>query len=423
MLASMAAVFGQDDGQEQESRLVFQAGSKEFKKNSDGTFVNRFFKGVTTRHQDAVLAAEEGVYESGPGEIRFYGGATFEDSLRSLFADTLIYHEHTHEALAIGNVRVYEGDRSLLADRVFYQKDVRHIRADGTVTVHDDSSRATIHGMMAEFNDSTGYGLIAGEPFLEKIDDDGSVMTVTCGDTLELFENERLIRLWNNVVAIMDSMTLSCADTMEIDDIEKTVRLWRDVVALRDSLTGNAAFALYDDESERLTLTGDPTIRYAVVDTRDEADSELHTVSVVTGDTVHVSISDRKIIGAVIAGSATSTTSAVDSAGALFDRSIIESASMTLEMTDDHISRIIAGGTAQSYYHRNGTDDEKMFVNQASGDTLMFYFDAGKLAEMTIFGYGGGLGKGQYYDYEERDSTAVDVSVVPEERERGMRER
>jgi len=408
--ASAVSVSGQDEGGKDEERLEFTAGGKEFRKRPDGTFLNRYYRGVVTRHLDARLEANEGVYDSRLGEVRFYGNAAFEDSVRRLFADTLIYYEKLHEAYAVGNVRVTEGDRKLTADTVYYQKDIRYIKASGNVWVHDDSTNSTIRGTIAEFNDSTGYGLVVGEPFLKKIDDDGSVMTVSCRDTLELLERQQIIRLWRDIVAVKDSMTLSCSDTLEIYDSNNTVRLWKNVMAVRDSMTAISQAAVYDDSTETLILTGKPRIRYAVADTRDEAPSELQTVSVATGDSIRVTVRDRKIAGAQIVGSAASTTTSVDTTGTLFDRSIIESLSMRLEMKDDFISRISAEGTAQSYYHRNYAEDGKILLNDASGDTLTFYFDRGSMSEMRIFGFGGGLGKGKYYDYEVEKPVAANDS-------------
>lgn len=424
LCASAAAVFGQNADNTEEQRLEFQAGGKEFKRNPvDNTFVNRFYNGVRTRRLDAVLTANEGIYESGPGLIYFFGNAAFEDSLRRLFADTLIYYEKIHEAVAIGNVRVIEGDRSLTADRVLYQKDIRRILATGNVTVRDDSSHSTITGATADFSDSTGYGCISGVPYLEKIEDDGSIMTVTCTDTLEIFKNERVLRLWSHVVAITDSMTLTCADTLEIHDKDKKIALWHGVTAVKDSLTTTSDYATYDDATNTLVLTEKPAIRYAISDTRKEAPSRLHTVSTVDGDTIRVTIHDKKVSGAEILGASKSVTSAIDSTGTLFDRSIIESSAMALEMKDDRISRIIAGGTAKSYYHRNYASDGKMFINEASGDTLTFFFDGGKISEMVIFGYGGGLGKGMYYDYEVADSLGVSVeATLPEAKEEEKKE-
>jgi len=404
LVAGVLAVHGQDETAGNTSTLRFDAGGKEFIKRPDGTFLNRYFGGVRTHHRGAVLEAEEGVYDSRSGEIRFYGAAAFRDSVRTLFADTLLYYEHTREASAVGNVRVLEGKRALTADSVFYRAEERFLRASGAVSIHDDSTRTAIRCAAAEFDDPTGYGRLTGEPYLERVGDDGGVMTAACRDTLELFENDRLIRMWSDVTATMDSMTLSCADTLELNDADGTVALWRDVVAVKDSLTSFSLYALYDDSTEVLTLTGNPEIRYVVRDEREEAPSELRTVSIVRGDTIKVMMSGDAVTGAEITGSAVSTTTSVDTTGTLFDRSIVESRRMTLEMKDDYISLISAEGTARSYYHRNYAGERRMFVNDASGDTLTFYFDGGELKEMKIFGFGGGLGKGKYYEYEEESS-------------------
>jgi len=401
LIAGVLAVHGQDETPGNDSTLRFDAGGKEFIKRPDGTFLNRYFGGVRTHHRGAILEAEEGVYDSRSGEVRFYGAAAFRDSVRTLFADTLLYYEHTREAFAVGNVRVLEGKKSLAADSVFYRTEERFLMASGAVSIHDDSTRTAIRCVTAEFDDPAGYGRLAGGPYLARMDEDGGVMTAACRDTLELFENDRLIRMWRDVTATMDSMTLSCDDTLEINDAERTVTLWGNVVATKDSLTALSPYALYDESAEVLMLTGNPEIRYVVRDEREEAPSRLRTVSVVRGDTIRVMMSGDAVTGAEVTGSAVSTTTSVDTTGTLFDRSVVESRRMALKMEDGYISLISAEGTARSYYHRNYAGEKRMFVNEASGDTLTFYFDRGALKEMKIFGFGGGLGKGKYYEYEE----------------------
>jgi len=405
LLVCFAFARGEETGGDEDrpEPLTFEAGSNRFRKNPDGSFVNRLYNGVKAWHLDAELTADEGVYESDADdrrEIRFYGGASFRDSLRRLTADTLVYYEDTRRAVAVGGVLVVEGGRTLVADRVEYRKAGSEIVASGAVNVYDDSTRSRVTGETASFNDSTGYGLIVGEPFLRKDDEDGGVMTVSCRDSLEIFEKERLIRLWRDVVAFKDSIMMSCSDTLVIDDLAGTIRLWTNVLAVQDSLSATADFAVYHDSTETLTLTGTPSIRYAVMDTRDEAESTLHTVSVVTGDTVRVVIHDKKITGAEVIGNAVSATTSIDSSGVLFDRSVIESARMRMTIENDFISQVSAEGTAVSYYHRNYKTDDRMIVNEAAGDTLTFSFDRGELTEMKIFGFGGGLGKGTYFNYE-----------------------
>ncbi len=405
---------GGNTAQKEQSTLRFEAGSKEFLDKGDH-YINRFYNTVTAWHRDAVLKAREGVYNSGTGDIRFYGETSFRDSLRQVFADTLLYNEHSRKARAIGSVKVQEGDRMLSSDELFYDRDLQHIIASGVVFISDDSTQTVIRGETAEFSDSTGVGLITGSPRLEKIDDNDILMTVACRDSILFLEDERRILLWPEVVAVRDSLTLSCSDTLEIRDLEKTVRLWKNVVALQDSLRAYSDYASWDDSTEVLLLTDNPRIEYRVRDTRDDAPSALSTLNTVTGDSIRVDIRDREVQGAVISGSATSVTASVDSSGAPYDKSVIESMIMRLLMEDGAISEVTAGGTAQSYYFRNYAGDDWKFTNNASGDTLTFFFDEGSLAEMKIYGYGGSPGYGKYLEFRPEkpvaavtDSTAAD---------------
>jgi len=419
LLTMSALSFAVEDGSgEDESVLKFEAGGKEFRDEGD-YFINRFYDYVTAWHRGSVLKAREGIYHSGTGDISFYGETSFRDSLRQVFADTLLYNENSHEALALGNVRVIEGDRTLIADRLRYNKDMKFIIASGSVYINDDSTRAVLQGESAEFSDSTGVGYITGNPRLEKLDDNDMLMTVACEDTILFLENERIIMLWNNVVAVRDSMKLSCADTLEIRELDNSIRLWNDVVATKDSLTAWSTFAAWNDSSETLVMSGEPKIEYRVNDSREGAPSALTTVNTVAGDTIRVSISERKIQGTTITGSVKSVTASTDSSGATYDKSVIESAVMRLVMEDDTISMISAEGTAQSYYYRNATAEESRFVNSASGDTLSFFFDKGALSEMKIYGYGGSPGAGKYLNYEPFVESAASDSTQAADAEEG----
>jgi len=395
-----------------DSGLEYSAGSTVGRQLEDGSLVKIFSDSVVARHLDAFLKALEGRLESGPGLIRFSGGAMFRDSLRTLNADTLVYYEKTQFALAIGRVLISQGMRTVTADTVLYRKAEKIIEARGNVTIRDDSTRSYIRGEAAVFNDSTNIGYIVGNPYLERIDDEGVLMTVTASDTLELLEDEGIVRLWRNITATRDSLVLTCSDTLEIYHKDNLVRLWSDVTAVQDSLTTRSKHAVFTSSDETLVLTGEPEIVYQSAGEREEALTALLTTSTVNGDSVVVFFRDQRVSGAEILGSALSVTVSEDSAGTIFDRSIIESRVMRLTMDGGVISQINAEGTAQSYYYRTATDTGDMFVNNASGDTLTFIFDNGKIDEMKIFGFGGGLGKGMYYGYDEIRQTVADSTAV-----------
>ena len=137
----------------------------------------------------------------------------------------------------------------------------------------------------------------------------------------------------------------------------------------------------------------------------------MSTVSIVTGDSIRIFVHKQKITGVEVIGSAVSTTTSTDTTGTLFDKSFIESAVMHLDMGSEYITQVSAEGTARSYYHHNKTQENDMFVNEATGDTLTFYFDKGKVTEMKIYGFGGGLGKGIYYEYEPEEISAESDSI------------
>jgi len=381
-----SAVIGQKNNNNLEndnkSGLEFRAGETFVKTNDDGTFTKSYSNGVEawTRDRDSELKADAAVYFSRTGETWFYGSAAFRDSTRHLNADTLIYNDNSEEVIAVGNVVVTEIDRAIRAERVSYDKKLRLVNTVGGVNVRDDSLRSSIKGMKAVFNDSTGYGLVIGKPVLVREYEDESVITITCDDTLEIVKENKTVRLWNNV------------------KIQK------------DSLRAASGHAIYNDSTEVVMLTENPEAWHVMYERHGDSVSKLRADSYITGDTIKVYLHDREISGVDVIGNALSTTVWIDSIDAVYARSIMESAKMNLTMNDDMISRITAEGTASSYYFRDPSDRDEIFVNEATGDTLYFFYVDGKMSQLRISGYGGGGAKGKYHEFSPVDTTMVSES-------------
>lgn len=388
LLLLASAVTGQNDddnsGDGSKSGLIFEAGSTEFKSRADGTFTKRLSNGVKawTRNRDADLRADDAFYDSRLGETRFYGSAAFRDSIRHLNADTLIYYDRNDEVVAIGNVRVTEKDRTFWADRLRYEKKNRLMHASGGVIIRDDSLRSSINGMEAVFNDSTNYGLITGAPVLVREDAAGSIITITCEDTLEILQDDKIVRLWNNVKVI------------------------------KDSLNAFSGRAVYHDSTEVVTLTDMPEVHHVMYERHRDAPSKLRAESYATGDTIKIYLQERKVKSVDVIGNAFSRTVWTDSTDTVYARSILESAKMRLTMENGMISMVTAEGTASSYYFRNPSDVETMFVNEATGDTLCFFYDNGRISKLRISGYGGGGAKGKYYEFSPEETSTVTDSVT-----------
>ena len=385
---SVAAVTGQLDGKADEGEirkpLKFKAPKTEYE-YKDSAFVKSYSGGVYAWHEDVEVEAEEAIYLSKKGEAHFYGDAAFKDSLRQLTADTLIYFYTIKEALAIGDVKVTEKGRLFKAGKILYKKNLSQIVAEGGIYVYDDSIHSQVTGTTGVFNDSTGYGVITGYPMLVREEHEGSSIRITCDDTLEVMRSQRLARLWKNVVVTQDSLRVT------------------------------AEHAVFDDSLEIVTLTGSPSARYVVFHKPEDAISEITTVNIITGDSMWVYLHDRKVSGVEVIGSAHNTTVSTDTTGGMYDESIIDSAALRIVMADDVISLITAEGTAESYYHKVVSDDNRMFVNEASGDTIYFFFTEGKITQMRITGAGGAGARGKYYDFKPEKAAAVQDSVMVDE--------
>ena len=337
----------------------------------EGGVIKRYFGNVVARNGDLELRADEAVYDSRFSETRLYGGTRLMDSVRTVWADTLIYHDRQREVFARGNVRGIERARSFKAGWIRYRRMLRIIEGFGGVTVRDDSVRSTMTGLSMVFNDSTRNSLVTGMPRLVREDEQGSIITLTASDTIRVLRDER------------------------------TAWIWKDVTVAKDSMTARSERAIFEDAAERITLFGSPVIRHIMHGAGDEDKIPIRIESEVTGDTVYVHLKDRALTAVRVAGNAVGAVVAVDSTGAIYYRSVLDSRHMRLDMANKQVNEMTAEGVANSYYmHAPTQKGRKMFVNMARGDTIRFFFTNGRISDMRIRGMGGGDAVGKYYEYE-----------------------
>lgn len=376
--------------------IEFQADSTVTEFIEGGGVIKRYSGNVIARSTDLELKADEAIYNSTLNLTRLYGNASLRDSVRTLYADTLLYYDRLRKAIASGHVRGFERARSILAGHVVYERNLRLLTGTGGVTVRDDSIRSSATGMVMVLNDSTNNGLIIGMPSLVREDKQGSIITMTASDTLRIFNKERTAEIWNNVVV------------------------------KKDSMTAHSVRAFYEDIPERVTLIGKPVIENIMHGTGDEDNVPIRIESVVNGDTIYVYLKERELTGVRMIGNAVGTTTAIDSIGALYYRSVLESRDMRLDMTDNQISLVTAVGTANSYYmHAATKKGRNMFVNTAQGDTIRLFFENGGISDMRIQGLNGGDAMGKYYEYAPTktvvDSVKEDASKKPKSKSKKKR--
>jgi lipopolysaccharide export system protein LptA len=354
---------------ERERTLFFEAGRQETKIENGGTFLKNYYDNVRAWTDDGLteIKGDAAEYNSSLKEGRFYGHASFRDSTRTLRADTLLFNETTNELMAIGNVVGNEKDRTFWADRVGYRRNIRLVRATGGVVVRDDSLKSSVHGVSAVFNDSTGNGFIFGKPVLVREDDKGGIVTVAAEDTIDVNKQKRIITIWNGVSV------------------------------LKDSLKAYSGKTVYDDSLGVMIMTVNPRVYHTMTD--DSDNRTLTANSIITGDSITVFLKERKITGAEVNGKAREVTVWTDSLQTVYGRSVLESGQITLNIENNMITGMKAKGNANTYYFRKPTDSDKLNVNQAVGDTIIFFFDKGRIQRLLIEGRSGADASGKYYEF------------------------
>jgi lipopolysaccharide export system protein LptA len=369
------------------NRIEFSADSTltEFIENG---VIKRYVGNVAARSADLLLKADEAVYNSVQNVTRLFGRTMLQDSIRTLYSDSLIYYDKREEAIASGNVRGMERARSFRAGRIRYLRNSRLFFGSGGVTVREDSIRSSVTGMEMTFNDSTRNGLIIGMPSLVREDEKGSIITITSSDTVTVLHEQRIAEIGKNVVV------------------------------KKDSMTATSERARYEDAVEKVTLFGNPVIEHIMHGKGDEDNIPLRIVSEVAGDTVFVFLKERKLVAVEVVGKATGVTVATDSIGAVYYRSILKSRNLRLDMTGDQVSKVVAIGSADSYYmHAATRTGRNQFVNTARGDTINFLFRNGSIADMQIRGGGSGESAGKYYEFETAKADSI------KEQEKGQRKK
>lgn len=265
-------------------------------------------------------------------------------------------------AHAMGGVTGSEKQQRMASDEATYVRDSMLVQARGRVRGWDDENKMELDADSVDFHRRTRVAVASGHPVLRMQDDEGHP-------------------------AIMRSMR------MRVDSGTRVAEALDSVTVERDTLRARADYARFDDRSGIGLLLGSPRAW----------DQE----TTVRGDTLETYSVQRKLRSVTVRHGAVMDYAGSREANA-GETNRLTGRDMVAFVTGNTIDSLVAIGDARNDYaspSRTGKTKER---NQASGDTILVYFDDRKIDRARVQG----AATGEYRPSVDAADTAAVASEV-----------
>ncbi len=300
----------------------------------DGILIKKYTGDVTATCEDMTLSAEKAVYYKTEEKIELVGNVCVSDTSKSIEADYITYWVEERKAVASGRVLVQRKGQRLNSDRAVYLEVENRIIALGNVRLVDLPEQITVTGGQAEYNLETEVAVITDHPRFVKIENQ---------------EDENLI---------------VTARQMELRSKEKRVIATQDVQLNKKRITAVCGQMIHLQPKEKLILQNNPQ----VVQLQPEGAEQT-----LKGDTIEITLKEGVINEVTVTGEATGKTVEKDGE----EVSQISGQQISLKFEDEQLQRIVVEGNATSVYYLFQPEDSQREINEASGDTVEFFFREG----------------------------------------------
>jgi lipopolysaccharide export system protein LptA len=242
-----------------------------------------------------------------------------------------------------GDVHVVDSTSSTLSDALTYYEDQERSIAVGNVRLYSADNNMTVFGDSLVHFENTKYTMVPKSPRLMQID------TVSPGtlDTLLI------------VGTFMESFQ---------DTVQRFITRGRVEMARRD-FAARCGEAIYYFKKDRIVMRQQPVV--------------WHEENQVTGDSIVITTSERKLQSVYVRGRAMAISRADSVRTARFDQ--LSAREITLHFRNSKLVEIDADKTATSlYYLFDGAAPNG--VNRSSGDRIVMEFLDGKVHRIKIIG-------------------------------------
>lgn len=345
--------------------------------------------GMTLQEEGATLRAGWGTYNMYSRIAQFRNGVVLEDGKSTLRAATGDYFSVERRAVFVGGVRVESDSGTITSRNLTYWRDSRESFAVGDVVLISDKHAARLTGDTVRNRPADGYTLATGSPKLVQVD------TTTAGDSvrhdttvitalkLEAFRSGR-----EEYVAT-DSARLRRGALEAIGGVARFI-MDDSIIALGPRILSPSPDTIVTGRRPPAdTATASDSSRAA--DTTDRAGNavarkDLYPVvwydkSQLTGDTITVGLTERKLRTIDVMGNAFAVTEGAKPLR--YDQ--LAATRLLFDVLLDTIRSVHAQGLASSIYFMYDSNIPSG-VNRASGDTINIVFDKGQASNIGIIG-------------------------------------
>ena len=288
-----------------------------------------------------VITCDNASYSEKDDVVQLSGNVRAQDKSITLSAPSATYDRVAGRADLYGGVKADYGNKQhMLSDRAAYFRDSMIVHARGNVRGIDDQNKVTMTAQEVDFNHSTNEAEARGAPALEEVGEDGHKTRIT----------SRLLRLNS------ESHVAEALDSVRV---------------VRDSLQATGDYGLFDDQSERGWLLGNPRAW----------DNETNLV----GDTLEFRTHEQVIERLLVRGKARLdyTGKGADSKG---ETTSLTGRLLDVYFTKQDIDSLIATGEARNEYVAAPQQGKTPERNLAEGDTIRIYMKDRKIDEAVIVG-------------------------------------
>ncbi len=316
---------------------------------------------VRVVRDSVTITADQGEYFGAARRVDMSGNVRLVRTGSVLTSDFGEYFLDEKRAVFTGNVDMVDSASHLRCDRLEYFEEEERSIATGGVSVVQVSDGTTVFGDSLVNLDLEGRSIVEKNPLLMQIDTSAS--------------------------GVVDTF-LVASDRMEsIEDTVRTMIALGSVRMVRSNLAAVCTGAVFEVAEDLITLTGEPIV--------------WHEGNQLTGDSIFISVQDRRLKSVWVRGHAMAVSSADSLRSARFNQ--LSGRYITMMFREGTVDRIEVDETARSLYYLYD-DATPNGMNLSSGNRIVIEFEDGVTDKITVIGGA----EGDYYpermiEYKEAD--------------------
>lgn len=237
---------------------------------------------VIVHNNKATLFSANALYSYKNGIAHFPNKIRLEDKRGTLIADSGIYYNKKDSAIFRGNVQVADSTQYAEADSLFSNRATKYYELHGKVFISDAKNHVKLAGDFIK-SDSTGYRLLRGHSYMEKIGKDKKDTSFVWSDDIKYWQHDSTYVFHaTGDVHIWSKKFSSISDTAIYRDSTSTFTLISNAKAWykRLQLTGPKIIINLKKDTVRSLISYPKPFIVA-------EDSVTKRLNQITGDTVH----------------------------------------------------------------------------------------------------------------------------------------